>query len=329
MKDGGTKQIVLSLSKQHPDKQGWEAAELAGTASRGETTVATQSWCGSARRAPSDAHCWTRRIASCGPDCQLDLRWCTASQWNGRRDDPAILHDPLGALASGFITGRSLAENVLVGGSCVWCGDDALGTSCESKSNGLRGSCETRASRKLQQIPGRVVGRVWVTVFTGPDAVTDFLAGWEVITARTLSTRLQAHLDRESNGSANEHKTATRVWPGSSQAYCHAEKRDTKSRNSKMDAGFRTEKNRKRCSLPTDLGSSGRSASTTKNSGRQRTEKDNRSAGNIPAKQNSESEHFTHCDGPWRCSVNTRPSISIPTTEGDLGRSLLVQSQQR
>ena len=29
MKDGGTKQIVQSLSKQYTDKQGWEAAELA------------------------------------------------------------------------------------------------------------------------------------------------------------------------------------------------------------------------------------------------------------------------------------------------------------
>ena len=29
VKDGGTKQIVLSLSKQYTDKQGWEAAELA------------------------------------------------------------------------------------------------------------------------------------------------------------------------------------------------------------------------------------------------------------------------------------------------------------
>ena len=29
VKDGGTKQIVQSLSKQHTDKQGWEAAELA------------------------------------------------------------------------------------------------------------------------------------------------------------------------------------------------------------------------------------------------------------------------------------------------------------
>ena len=29
MGDGGTKQIVLNLSRQHTDKQGWEAAELA------------------------------------------------------------------------------------------------------------------------------------------------------------------------------------------------------------------------------------------------------------------------------------------------------------
>ena len=54
-----------------------------GPASRGETMVATQSWCGSARRASSDAHCWTRRIASCGPDCQARLTkvHCGPVEW--------------------------------------------------------------------------------------------------------------------------------------------------------------------------------------------------------------------------------------------------------
>ena len=35
VKDGGTKQIVLSLSKQYTDLQGWEAAELDSTAQQG------------------------------------------------------------------------------------------------------------------------------------------------------------------------------------------------------------------------------------------------------------------------------------------------------
>ena len=43
-------------------------------------------------------------------------------------------------------------------------------------------------------------------------------------------------------------------------------------------ASFRAEENWKGCSFPTDLGSSGRSASTTKNSGRQGTEEVNRDA---------------------------------------------------
>ena len=58
--------------------------------------VATQSRRGSVPCAPSDAHCWTRRIASCFPDCQLQLRWGTACKWNRRRDDPTLLHVKLG-----------------------------------------------------------------------------------------------------------------------------------------------------------------------------------------------------------------------------------------
>ena len=84
----------------------------------------------------------------------------------------------------------------------------------------------------------------------------------------------------------------------------HAES-ETRSGNSKMDASIRAEENTKRCSLSTDLCSSGRSTSAAQNLDCQRTQKDNRSAGKIPVKQNSESEHITHCDGPWRCCTNT------------------------
>ena len=62
------------------------------TASRSETMVAAQSRCETVRCAPSDAHFWTRRIGSCCPDCKPHLRW-TACKWNGRRDDPTVLHD--------------------------------------------------------------------------------------------------------------------------------------------------------------------------------------------------------------------------------------------
>ena len=65
----------------------------------------------------------------------------------------------------------------------------------------------------------------------------------------------------------------------------------------------------------------GSSASAAPNPDCQRKEKDNRSAGNIPAKQNSESEHITHCDGLRRCCTNTRSSSSSGShDEGVLGK---------
>ena len=45
--------------------------------------------------------------------------------------------------------------------SCIWCVDDSLGVSCESKNTRLRRRRETRAAREPQQVPGRIVGRVW------------------------------------------------------------------------------------------------------------------------------------------------------------------------
>ena len=104
----------------------------------------------------------------------------------------------------------------------------------------------------------------------------------------------------------------------------------TKSRDSKMGASFRSEENRERCSLPADLGSSGRNASTAKISGKQRTKTVHRDAGNIPAKQNSESEHYTHCDGPWRYCTSTCPSSSSDSQDREtLEGSLLALSQQQ
>ena len=52
----------------------------------------------------------------------------------------------------------------------------------------------------------------------GPDAETDFLEP-----CKNLSARLQTYLGCESVETGNEHKTATRIRPGSDQAYCHAE----------------------------------------------------------------------------------------------------------
>ena len=137
VKDGGTKQIVLSLNKT-THRQTRLGSGGTCTASRSETLVATQSRRGCVRCAPSDPHCWTRGIAGCCSDCQLYLRSCAACKWNGRRDDPTILYDrgrknplPLRAATSGFFIGWSLAENVIARRTCFWCGDDTLGTRCK------------------------------------------------------------------------------------------------------------------------------------------------------------------------------------------------------
>ena len=47
-----------------------------------------------------------------------------------------------------------------------------------------------------------------------------------------------------------------------------------------------------------------------------------RDAGNVPAKQNSESEQFAHFDGSWRYSASTHPSCSSDTNDtGEPGRA--------
>ena len=67
VKDGGTKQIVLSLSKQYTET-GLGSSGTGGSrrddGCNTELVRKCSTW-------TSDAHCWTRRIASCGPDCQL------------------------------------------------------------------------------------------------------------------------------------------------------------------------------------------------------------------------------------------------------------------
>ena len=155
---------------------------------------------------------------------------------------------------------------------------------------------------------GELSGRFWTATLMG-SRCCDGLSCWmESELCENISARLQTYLGCESFGTANEHKTATRIRPSSDQAYCCAESK-TKSRDSKMATSFRSEENWKKCSLPTDLGSSGCIASTEKCSGKQRTKTVNGDAGNIPAEQNSESEHYNRCDGPWRCCASTCPSL--------------------
>ena len=145
--------------------------------------------------------------------------------------------------------------------------------------------------------------------------MTDFLAGWKVIPVKTFRQGYR----RTWIVRATDQPMSTKLQHEFGLAvikHTVMQKARQDPGNSKMDAGIRAEENRKRCSLSTDLGSSGRSASAAQNSDCQRTKKDNRSAGNIPAKQNSESEHITHCDGPWRCCTNTRSSSSSGSHDG-------------
>ena len=184
-----------------------------------------------------------------------------------------------------------------------------VGLAVRVKNNRLRSGCETRAARKLHQVSGRNVGCFWTAALM-VSRCCDRLSCWlESEPCKNLSTRPQTYSGCESVGTANEHKTATRIRPGSDQAYCHAESK-TKSRDSKMV-----------CQLPIrrKLGEmqsshSSRIASTAKSSGKQRTKTVNRDAGNIPAKENSESEHNTHCGG----SSSTCPSSS--SNSHDRGR---------
>ena len=123
MKDGGTKQIVLSLSKQHTDKQVWEAAELAP---RVTTRLSLQHRAGveefdvrpPTRIAGREELQVVAQIASATFDRAL-----RASGTDGKKNPL-----PLRSATSGFLTGWSLAENVMARRTCFRCGDDTLGT---------------------------------------------------------------------------------------------------------------------------------------------------------------------------------------------------------
>ena len=75
----------------------------------------------------------------------------------------------------------------------------------------------------------------------------DRLSCWlESELCENISARLQTYLGCESFGTANEHKTATRIRPSSDQAYCRAESKI----KSKMVTSFRSEENWKNAVFP-------------------------------------------------------------------------------
>ena len=122
---------------------------------------------------------------------------------------------------------------------------------------------KARAARKLQQVPGRIEGCVWTTALMGPrccDRLSCWLESEPVKTFRQGYRRTWVVRAMEQPMSTKlQHEFGLAV---SSVLSCR--KRDKIKRLQKLDAGFRAEENRKRRSLPTDLGSSGRSASATK-----------------------------------------------------------------
>ena len=110
-----------------------------GTASRGETMVAAQIWCGSARGPPTrivgrEELQVVAQIASSIREGALEWTVMTRPFYTTEEETPL----PLCAFASRFLTQRSFAANGLAYGSCVWCGDGAFGTSCESYRSRLR-----------------------------------------------------------------------------------------------------------------------------------------------------------------------------------------------
>ena len=144
----------------------------------------------------------------------LDLRRCTVGQWNGRRDDPAILHDRGGKIL--FRSAPLPLDFSLEGAlrKTAWLADRAFGV----VTTRLGHAAKVTAADFSTENCNKFLGELWdVSGF-------DRLSCWSEGDPReNLSTRLQAHFDRESNGSDNEYKIAIRVWPGSNQACCHAE----------------------------------------------------------------------------------------------------------
>ena len=182
LKDGGTKQIVLSLSKTVHRQTGLGSSGTGTCESRRDDVrpptriigreelqflaLIASSTCEGALRASGMDSVMTRPF------------YTTEEEKTLFRSAPLPLD---------FSLEGTLRKTAWLAGSCVWCGDDALGPSVVRVNRSrLRGSCETRAARKLQQVPGRVVGHVWLPLSWGSDAVTDFLAGWKMIPVKTF-----------------------------------------------------------------------------------------------------------------------------------------------
>ena len=108
-----------------------------------------------------------------------------------------------------------------LGRSCFWCGDDAHGASCKSKNNRLRWKVVKLVQpENYNKFLGELRNVSGLPLSLGPRCC-DRLSCWlESEPNENLSARLQTYLGCECNGAANEYKTGTRVWPGSSPVCC-------------------------------------------------------------------------------------------------------------
>ena len=175
---------------QYTDKQGWQAAELA-------PRVAVRRWL---KHRPGVEVFDVRPPTRIAGREELQVVPIASSTYDGAlrasRMDGVMTRPfyttrgrrnplPLRSTTSAFLSGRSFAENVLACRTCIWCGDDTLGTCRKSKNNRLRRGCETRAEKytkflgELRDVSGLPVSR-------GPDAVTDLLTGWKVSPVKTF-----------------------------------------------------------------------------------------------------------------------------------------------
>ena len=193
VKDDGTKQIVLSLSKRHTDKQGWEAAELAPRVA--------------ARRCCRTELVW--KCSMCPPPTRTVGReeLQVAAQIASSTYDGALRASGTGeVITRPFYTTEEeetlfrsvlfLLDFSLEGAlrKTSWLADRAFGVVTTRLGLAVRGKTTdfeevvklaqpesyNKSLRELRGVSGLPFSR-------GPDAVTDFLAGWEeVIPVKTF-----------------------------------------------------------------------------------------------------------------------------------------------
>ena len=165
----------------------------------------------------------------------------------------------------------------------------------------------------------KFLGELWdvsgLHLSRGPDAVTDFLAGWKVSSLKTLSTGLQTHLGCESNGTSNKHEIATRNWPGSDQAYCHA--KSDKIKRSQNGRQLLSTRQLEGMQFSTDLGSSGRRREAQEGRGQKRSTETLGTS--QPSKSVNPNSTPTATDPGEIVQTPARASAGTPTMEGDIG----------